>query len=116
LTTLTARVAGIIANGGATWAPDRDTPLTGFMVSLAGTERIIRANRFTEAILANFEQDHAERIAADQRLYYGAWLDAGVVYLDLSMHLPERIEALLAAQAEQQRAVFDLAASRTDFL
>ncbi|MFJ1932625.1 hypothetical protein ACIOGZ_08095 [Kitasatospora sp. NPDC088160] len=116
MTTLTEHAHLILANGGATWAPGRAAPTEGFMVSLAGTELSIPVDEFTDDSLARFQQEHAGRLAADDRLYFGAWLDGPNVYLDLSLCIPDRAAALRVARAEHQRAVFDLSTGNPLFL
>ncbi|MFD7738051.1 hypothetical protein [Kitasatospora sp. NPDC059800] len=115
MATLTEHAHCILHDGGATWAPGRAAPSEGFMVSLAGTEVRIPAAEFTDTVLGRFQLEHAGRLAADDRLYYGAWLDGPTVYLDLSLCITDRTAALHTARAEHQRAVFDLSTSSSVF-
>ncbi|MFJ9158691.1 hypothetical protein ACIRPS_18030 [Streptomyces griseoviridis] len=106
----------IMSAGGDTWAPDRTPPRTGFMVSLADTEHTVKATHFTDAVLAAFEAEHTARVASDDQLFFGAWLDGATVFLDVSMHFEDHAEALLAGLAENQIAVFDLSAATSLYL
>lgn len=105
----TTLVAEIRKNGGATYAPGRSVPNSGFMVSLNGSERTFPLAEFGNAELANYMREYAYRIESDPRLYYGAWIDNGTVYLDVSMNITDRFEALLMGEFESQKAIYDVA-------
>ncbi|MBT2383845.1 hypothetical protein [Streptomyces sp. ISL-11] len=96
-------------NGGATYAPGRSVPMAGYMVSLHGSERTIPLDAFGSAELDNYIQEYAYRVDADARLFYGAWVDGETVYLDLSMNVADRAEALLIGEFESQLAIYDVA-------
>ncbi|GHF38823.1 hypothetical protein GCM10010218_20080 [Streptomyces mashuensis] len=104
-TTLLDQIRG---TGGATYAPDRPAPASGFMVSLNGSERTIPLAEFGPTELVNYMQEYAYRIDSDPRLYYGAWVDGGTVYLDISMNIADRAEALLMGEFESQKAIYDV--------
>ncbi|MEU1353911.1 hypothetical protein ABZ410_08395 [Streptomyces cinnamoneus] len=105
----TTLLAEVKECGGMTYAPGRPTPIAGFMVSLHGSERTFPLSAFGHAELSNYMREYANRIDADPRLYYGAWVDEGTVYLDVSMNIADRVEALLMGEFESQKAIYDVA-------
>jgi hypothetical protein len=102
--------ADIVANGGLTWAPGKVAPVAGYMVSLKGTERMIPLDLFCAADLAIFAMDMGARVARDERAFFGAWVDGEHVYLDVSLNLPGRAQAIVSGLMHDQLAIFDVAA------
>lgn len=48
-------------------------------------------------------------LADDSTAYFGAWVDGGKVYLDVSTRFEDRDEALARGRAANQRAIYDAA-------
>ncbi|MFG2228062.1 hypothetical protein [Streptomyces sp. NPDC048644] len=106
--TLVEQCRAIINDGGHTFSPTLPTPVDGYMVSIAGSERTFPVESFGPEVLAEYMADYAPRVA-NQGLFYGAWVDGGLVYLDLSLNVADRAEAEAMGRLESQLAIFDVA-------
>ncbi|GAA4071582.1 hypothetical protein [Streptomyces hundungensis] len=98
----------IVNDGGLTFSPIRPTPVDGYMVSIAGSERTIPIESFGSETLAEYMSGYASS-AIGRGLFYGAWVDGGLVYLDLSVNVRDREEAEAMGRLESQLAIFDVA-------
>lgn len=99
----------ILTNDGHTWsANDTDVPTTGYMVSLPDYEAKVPVDAFNPGELATYVMITAEVVADRDDLFYGAWIDGGYVYLDISQHIASKQEALIAADLHDQLAIYDL--------
>ncbi|MEU2361819.1 hypothetical protein ABZ616_13985 [Streptomyces noursei] len=105
--TLAEQCRAIVNDGGLTFSPTLPAPVDGFMVSIAGSERTIPVESFGPEVLAHYVADYASRVT-DQGLFFGAWVDCGLVYLDLSMNVTDRAEAEAMGRLESQLAIFDV--------
>ncbi|MER6912207.1 hypothetical protein ABT354_11085 [Streptomyces sp. NPDC000594] len=77
------------------------------MVSIAGSERTIPIDSFTPQALSEYMADYGGRVTGEG-LFFGAWIDDDLVYLDLSMNLGGRAEAEVAGRLESQLAIYDV--------
>jgi hypothetical protein len=87
-----------------------DGPKSGYMVSLnKSTERAYPENDFTADDIAQYQQSHASELS-DPDCYFGAWHDPEThkVYLDVSKCFQDYNDAMKAAKAADQLAIFDL--------
>ena len=84
----------IIKNGGATLTRDlkRAELKKGFMVSLEGTESKVKKDDL-KAILQEIESKQ-ELVKDNNDLYIGLWVDSGFMYIDISINISDKIEAL----------------------
>ncbi|MFF4952822.1 hypothetical protein [Streptomyces chattanoogensis] len=98
----------IVNDGGLTFSPVLHAPAGGYMVSIAGSERSIPVDSFGPEGLAEYIADYSDRVISEG-LFYGAWVDGGLVYLDLSMNLRDRAEAEAIGRLESQLAIYDVA-------
>ncbi|MEV6551718.1 hypothetical protein AB0M57_23810 [Streptomyces sp. NPDC051597] len=105
--TLIEQYRAIVNDGGLTFSPILPAPVSGFMVSIAGSERTIPVGSFNPETLSQYVAEYAPRVA-NQRLFYGAWVDGGLVYLDLSMNIKDRAEAEAMGRLESQLAIYDV--------
>ncbi|UQI44608.1 hypothetical protein M1P56_09745 [Streptomyces sp. HU2014] len=106
--TIEARCEAIIRDGGLTFSPVRPAPVGGYMVSVAGSERMIPLSVFGPEMLAAYVADYSDR-AMGEGFFFGAWVDGGFVYLDLSVNLRDRSEAEVMGRLESQLAIYDVA-------
>lgn len=102
------KIIEIIKNEGATldcnynnFKSDR-----GFMVSLKGQEVKVDKNDI-ENIKKEIEKKR-EFIKDKKGLYVGLWLDDEVMYIDISIHIIDYVEALEVARNNEQKAIYDL--------
>jgi hypothetical protein len=100
--------AQILTDGGATWSPVAKAPKSGFMVSLAGREARIPVEDFNDVRLGRYMAEN--ELSRGQ--FYGAWIDGGSVYLDVSMNVATRGAALYIGARNRQLAVWDVVNER----
>lgn len=98
----------IIENKGETLTKDlkKADLKKGFMVSLEGTESQVAGNDYNEIMKAI--ADKKEIIKDRDNLYIGLWLDDNIMYVDISININDKIEALEFAKYNRQLAIFDL--------
>ncbi len=106
-------------NSGASLSlQDAQKPSKGFMVSLRGYEQKIEATRFiVGSEIAEYLQDNvanARRLKAGP-LFLGSWYDDATarVYLDLSICVASKGQAVEVARKNNQRAFYDVTNQRT---
>lgn len=78
----------------------------GFMVSLEGAEvqkNINDINGIKKAI-----EEKQEIIKDKNNLYIGLWLDNDIMYIDISINIIDKVEALEFAKYNKQLAIYDL--------
>lgn len=107
----------ILSNGGKTWSPyGTEPPTTGYMVSLPDKEERISLAAFTEhgeTFLSDYTTYYADAIYFDER-WFGAWVDDGWVYLDISEHVPGRGTARALARMRNQLAIYNLSTGEAE--
>lgn len=104
----------IINHGGATYnlLTGEFNPVTGFMVSIKGHESRSDYNpNNLQYTIADYIKRKADLIISGENmdLFLGAWIDKDLLYLDVSIHIESRSEAILYAQANEQLAYYDCA-------
>lgn len=78
----------------------------GFMVSLEGAEvqkNINDINGIKKAI-----EEKQEIIKNKNNMYIGLWLDSNIMYIDISININDKVEALEFAKYNKQLAIYDL--------
>ena len=98
----------IIENGGATLNKElKKAELSnGFMVSLEGTETQTQGNDYNAIIKAVEEKQ--ELIKDKKNMYVGLWLDNGIMYIDVSINIINKVDALEFGKYNKQLAIYDL--------
>ena len=98
----------IINNGGATldYNLNNFNNDNGFMVSIKGQEMKIDKNDI-KGIQREIEKKR-EFIGNKKGLFVGLWLDNDVIYVDVSIHIIDYLEALEVARDNDQKAIYDL--------
>ena len=106
----------IIKNGGATLTSElKKAKLTrGYMVSLEGTESQVKGDDY-QAIIKAIEEKQAI-IKDSKNLFIGLWLDGGIMYVDVSINIEDRAEALEFAKRNKQLAIYDLMGNDSIYL
>lgn len=104
-------VTDTLAEGGATVSPldpFAPAPTTGYVVALAGAERVIPLASLTVDAVTTYVIDNAAEIAHTPGVFVGAWVNEGQVYLDLSTVIEDKATALETGATNAQLAVFHL--------
>lgn len=98
----------IIENGGATLTNElKKAELNGgYMISLEGAESQVKGDDY-QAIIQAIEEKQAI-IKDNDNLFIGLWLDGGIMYIDLSININDKIDALELAKKNKQLAIYDL--------
>lgn len=98
----------IIIDGGATLNKNGEDFVSnkGFMVSIKGQEVKVDKNDI-QGIKKEIEKKR-EFIKDKKELYIGLWLDSDIMYIDVSIHIIDYLEALEVARDNDQKAIFDL--------
>ena len=98
----------IIKNGGETLTKDlkKASLNNGYMVSLEGAESQVKSDDYN-AIKKALEEKQAI-IQDSKNLYIGLWLDGGIMYIDLSINIKDKVEALEFGKKNKQLAIYDL--------
>lgn len=98
----------IIENGGETLTKElKKADINGgFMVSLEGTETQAQGEDY-QAIKKAIEEKQ-EIIKDKNNMYIGLWLDSGIMYIDISINIIDKVEALEFGKYNKQLAIYDL--------
>lgn len=78
----------------------------GFMVSLEGAEvqkNVNDINGIKKAI-----EEKQEIIKSKNNMFIGLWLDNDIMYIDISINIIDKVEALEFAKYNKQLAIYDL--------
>lgn len=78
----------------------------GYMVSLEGTETQTKGDDY-QAIIKAIEEKQGI-IKDSNNMYIGLWLDSGIMYIDISINIKDKTEALEFAKYNKQLAIYDL--------
>lgn len=102
------KIMEIIKNGGATLDCNYNNfnSNIGYMVSIKGQEVKVNKNDIQE-IKKEIEKKR-EFVQDKKGLYIGLWLDNDMMYIDVSIHIIDYMEALEVARNNEQLAIFDL--------
>lgn len=86
----------------------------GFMVSLEGAEvqkNVNDINGIKKAI-----EEKQEIIKDKDNLYIGLWLDNDIMFIDISININDKVEALEFAKYNKQLAIYDIANNDSIYL
>lgn len=102
------KIIEIIENKGATLDKDYNnfSSSVGYMVSIKGQEVKVNKNDIEE-IKKEIEKKR-EFIGNKKGLYIGLWLDSDIMYVDVSIHIIDYLEALEVGRNNDQLAIYDL--------
>jgi|GEM_PF-2510348 hypothetical protein len=78
----------------------------GYMVSLEGTETQTKGDDY-QAIIKAIEEKQAI-IKDKNNMHIGLWLDNNIMYIDISINIQDKTEALEFAKYNKQLAIYDL--------
>ena len=78
----------------------------GYMVSLEGAESQVKGEDY-QAIIKAIEEKQ-EIIKDNKGLFIGLWLDEGIMFIDVSINIEDRAEALEFAKRNKQLAIYDI--------
>ena len=110
------KIMEIIKNEGATldYNYNNFSSNVGFMVSLKGQEVKVDKNNIEE--IKKGVEKKREYIKDKKGLYVGLWLDNEIMYIDVSIHIIDYMEALEVARNNDQKAIYDLQKNNSIYL
>lgn len=104
----------IIKNGGCTLNKKGQafTSNKGFMISIFGKE----VKTTDEEMALDKINEYIRIIQNKKGLYVGVWIDKGSIYVDLSIHIINKVEALEFGKKNKQLAIYDLKNNKNLYL
>jgi hypothetical protein len=109
-------VASIIENGGATYnLAMGDTAHSGYMVSKKGFEMKFQPEVDVTQAVCQFIKEFGFELYEVEN-FMGAWIDEGVLYLDVSNNFAKRSDAIREGYKNEQLAIFDVVAQESLYL
>lgn len=101
-----------LKNGGASFnlLTGEYNPKNGYMVATQGHEIVIPLKKFHNASLADYIAKKSTLLLSgisNTSLFLGAWIDKGMVYLDISEKVEDRQEAVKLGIERKQKAIWD---------
>ena len=109
-------VASIIENGGATYnLAMGDTAHSGYMVSKKGFEMKFPTEKNVKQAVIQFMEAYGFELYEVEN-FMGAWIDEGVLYLDISNNIADRRKAIKEGYKNEQLAIFDVVAKESLYL
>jgi hypothetical protein len=109
-------VAAIIENGGATYnLAMGDTAHSGYMVSKKGFEMKFQPEVDVTQAVCQFIKEFGFELYEVEN-FMGAWIDEGVLYLDISNNFAKRSDAIREGYKNEQLAIFDVVAQESLYL
>lgn len=107
-------IENIKENGGGTYNKEYKTinAKQGYMVSLQGFEKKCKTDEETEkAIMENMEI-----VKGLDNAYLGAWIDEGITYIDISVLVENKEDALEMGKINNQLAIYDIQNNESIYL
>lgn len=104
----------IVKNGGGTYRVEPGVSLTppahteGYYVSRAGAEVKFPADMLTYQAIAGYLFMQRDALA-EPDAYFGAWIDNGTIYLDVTEHVYNYHLAVTRGKHNEQLAIWDVA-------
>lgn len=107
-------IKNIIKDGGATLTSELKKANTykGYMVSLYGSEKVLTLNNIDNIIFEISET--ASNIQPGQ--YLGLWIDKELLYIDITINIPSKQEAINTGLLNKQQAIFDVQRGKSIYL
>lgn len=100
----------ILKDGGITLDIKTNQTLTkhyGYMIAISGCELTIPVEELTKKVIDEYIEDNLTILNQD-RYFLGAWVNEGLVYLDVSKFSGKLLNALWLGHFENQLAIYDL--------
>jgi hypothetical protein len=104
----------LIAEEGFSYQPVKgQSPTTGYMVSrYKRRELVLGADKVTPKDIESYSRKNQDLLSRPDH-YFGAWIDNKKVYLDVSVNVPTREQALKLARQHKQEGIWDVKEFKT---
>lgn len=100
-------------NGGATL--DNRLNFTalkyGYMVSLQGYELKTTLKNLSNKMIKKYQ-----KIATEKNAFIGFWMDGGALYLDISINILNKMQAIATGRKNKQLAIYDLKENQSIYI
>lgn len=100
----------ILKNGGITFDTKTNQKFGrhyGYIVSIEGCEQKVSIEDLTLKVITEYIDEHLN-ILNQSEYYFGAWIDGGTVYLDISKFSERKQDAEWLGVFENQIAIYDI--------
>ncbi len=106
-------INGILTNNGISIGLDGTKPNIGYMVAISKDyEAMINNDSPLSLVIRAYLTRHLNALKRPN-VYFGAWLDRGTLYLDLSERVLNKRQALDLGLKRNQLAIYDLNTNTT---
>lgn len=100
-------------NGGATM--DHQLNFTalngGFMVSLQNYEKKTTLKKLNNKTIKQYQ-----KLAKEKNAFIGFWIDGDVLYIDLSVNILNKMQAIATGRKHKQFAIYDLKENKSIYI
>lgn len=96
-----------IENQGCSMNLDGVKPVTGYMVGVRGKELKINILDFNAGHIDSFIRGNLDFLH-NRNYSIGTWIDNDIIYLDLSLNMPNKDNALIWGKANGQICIWDV--------
>jgi hypothetical protein len=109
-TKISEAVHEILRNGGGTFNLDLSEAhhIDGYYSSVYGYEQTVSEEDFGESTL----NAYLDMVEGHSDYLLGTWVDEGLVYLDLTKHIPDKHTAIEFGLYNRQKAIWDIAGKK----
>ena len=83
----------------------------GYVVSLNGFEYVTKVSKLNKRLL-NLYSNIAQRLGG----FVGLWIDNNKLYLDISIHIKDKQQALYKGLKEKQKAIYSVSDNETIYI
>ena len=94
-------------NKGCSMNFDGKEPVKGYMVSVKGKEQKISVFDFNAGHIDSFIRANLDKLH-NRNYFVGTWIDNDLVYIDLSLNMPNKDNALIWGKANGQICIWDV--------
>lgn len=108
--------AEVRGSGGASVNMAGQSPVTGYMVGLAGSQIALPLDDFDDGAVAEYLGLYGPLLHVGANTYLGGWVLGDLVYLDVAAQFTDREEAIAAGQKAGQIAIYDVEAGEDIYL
>jgi WD40 repeat protein len=96
-----------IENQGCSMNLDGLQPVTGYMVGTKGNEQKINILDFNAGHIDSFIRRNLDKLH-NRNYFVGTWINDDTVYIDISLNMPHKEQALLWGKANGQICIWDV--------
>lgn len=102
-------------NGGCSMSINGTIPTTGYMVGIAGNELILNKSDFNIKNIRAYVSDKFEKLV-EPNMFIGSWENDEKIYLDTSLNVSNKEEAMKIASELGELAIFDIEHNESIYL